>query len=150
MTPEEINKILKEYQKNRKDYTDKQLDGWALSSAIQKGRAKPDYQKQKISKTLKGRPIPENVKKKMSKSRMGHGWSQKTLKKMSESARKRMKPISQFDLHGNWIKDFNGLAEMHDEIGLDKRGVQIVCNNWRDNTEKGSKQCGGFIWKYKE
>lgn len=96
-----------------------------------------------------GRKLSEETKKRMSESRKGHGWSDVAFNKLKESARKRMIPISQFDLEGNWIKDFAGLAEMHDELGLNKRNVQMVCNNWKDNNEKGSKQCGGFIWKYK-
>jgi len=101
------------------------------------------------SVNLSGRSLSEETKKKMSKSRTGHVWSPNTHDKLKKSARKRMKPISQFNLDGNWIRDFNGLAEMHDELKLNKRNVQNVCNNWETNSLKGSKECGGFIWKYK-
>jgi hypothetical protein len=119
-------------------------------SEIQKGIPKSEEVKEKISKKLKGRPLLEQTKKKMSESRMGHGFSDETLNKMKKSARKRSNPISQYDLNGNWVRDFAGLAEMNEILGLNKRNVQIVCNNWKNNSENGSRKCGGFIWKYKE
>jgi hypothetical protein len=128
----------------------KKNNHWDKLLILQKGIRKSEDVKKKISKTLKGRPLSEETKQKMSESKMGHGWSEETIDKLKTSARKRMIPISQYDLDGNLIKDFGGLAEMYDELGLNKRAVQLVCNNWRDNTERGSKQCGGFIWKYKE
>jgi hypothetical protein len=127
----------------------KQNNHWETISKLQTGVPKSKEVKIKISNKLKGRLLSEETKKKMSESRMGHGWSEETLKKLSQSARKRMKPISQFDLNKNWIKDFNGLAEMYDELKLNKRAVQLVCNNWKNNAQRGSKQCGGYIWKYK-
>lgn len=122
---------------------------WDKLAEQQRGVPKPEEVKKKISNKLKGQVLSEETKKKMSESRMGHGWSDEAIENLKKAARKRSNPISQYDLNGKWIKDFTGLAEMYDELGLNKRNVQIVCNNWKNNSEKGSRQCGGFIWKYK-
>jgi len=110
-----------------------------------------DEVKLKISKTLKGREVPLDTREKMSESRIGKTHSKKTIKKLEKAAQKRCVPISQFDLDGNWIKDWIGLAQAAEYYGMKNgRGIQLVCNYYRDKLTKGSKQCKGFIWKYKK
>lgn len=123
---------------------------WEEIGKKQRGVPKKESTKEKISNTLKGRKLSDETKQKMSESRMGHGWSDETIEKLKKAARKRCTPILQFDLSGNFIKEWSGLAEIHDELGFNKRAIQVVCNNYRDKIEKGSKQSKGFIWKYKQ
>ena len=87
----------------------------------------------------------------MSESRMGHGFSKKTIKKLKDAAQKRCVPISQFYLDGRWKKDWIGLKEAAEYYDMKNcRAIQLVCNYYRDKLTKGSKQCKGFIWKYKK
>lgn len=116
----------------------------------QKGKPKSKSHKQKISKTLLGRELPLETKQKMSESRIGLKHSKETIKKLKKSAQKRCTPISQFDLDGNLIKDWIGFKEAANFFNMKNgRAIQLVCNYYRDNLTKGSKQCKGFIWKYK-
>jgi hypothetical protein len=106
--------------------------------------------KAKISKTLKGRKLSKETCEKMSESRTGMKHSNSTIKKLEKAAQKRCVFVSQFTLDGVWIKDFIGLKEAAELIGhKNGRAIQLVCNYYRDNLTKGSKQSGGFIWKYK-
>jgi hypothetical protein len=122
---------------------------WEKLAEIHRDVPKSKEQKEKISKKLKGRKLPKETCEKMSQSKMGHGWSEETIDKLKTAARKRCVPISQFDLDGNWIKDWDGFIYVNETLGLTTRSIQLVCNYYRDNLTKGSKQCGGFIWKYK-
>jgi hypothetical protein len=115
---------------------------WEKLAILQKGVPKSEEVKKKISKSLKGKPLTEETKKKMSESRMGHGWSEETIDKLKKSARKRMRPVMQYDLDGNFIKEWGGFAEIVDELGLQKSGIYACCNNKINKSQ-------GFIWKYK-
>lgn len=115
-----------------------------------KNRIITDEHKNKISKTLLGRKLSKDTCEKMSKSRIGHSWSEKSIQKLKKAAQKRCVPVSKFTLDGIWIEDFIGLAEAALSIQqINGRNIQKVCNYYRDGLKKGSKQCGGFIWKYK-
>jgi hypothetical protein len=116
-----------------------------------KNRVITDEHKAKISETLSGRKLPKKTCNKMSESRTGMKHSKSTIKKLEKAAQKRCVPVSQFTLDGVWIRDFIGLSEAGHSIGKENgRSIQLVCNYYRDNLTKGSKQCGGYIWKYKE
>jgi len=115
-----------------------------------KNRVITDEHKTKISKTLSGRKLPKKTCNKMSESRTGMKHSNSTIKKLEKAAQKRCIPVSKFTLDGIWIEDFIGLTEAGKSIGhKNGRAIQLVCNYYRDNLTKGSKQCSGFIWKYK-
>jgi hypothetical protein len=107
--------------------------------------------KEKISLTLKGRKLSNKTCEKMSESRTGTTHSKKTIKKLKVSAQKRCVPVSQFYLDGRWKKDWIGLKAAAEYYGMQNgRPIQLVCNYYRDKLTKGSKQCKGFIWKYKK
>ena len=109
-----------------------------------------DETKVKISKKLLGRELTFETREKMSESRTGKTHSKNTIKKLKVAAQKRCVAVSKFTLNGKWIKDFIGLTEAANSLGhTNGRAIQLVCNYYRDNLTKGSKQCSGFIWKYK-
>jgi hypothetical protein len=163
-----VQSILKEANKVSSNLSDKQLErnylggkamlGVKLSdeakinmSLAQTGRLKNSEHKAKISKTLSGRKLSTDTCNKMSESRTGLKHSSQTIKKLEKAAQKRCVAVSQFTLDGVWIKDFIGLKEAGESIGKENgRPIQLVCNYYRDKFSKGSKQCGGFIWKYKQ
>jgi len=122
---------------------------WETLANTLKDVPKSKEHKEKISVKLKGRKLSTETCQKMSESRIGLVHSNETINKLKSSARKRCTIISQYDLNENWIMDWNGLVFINEELGLNKRSVQLVCNFYRDNLTKGSKQCGGYIWKYK-
>lgn len=115
------------------------------------GRIITDEHKTKISNTLKGQKLSNKTRKKMSQTRIGMKHSKQTINKLEKAAQKRCIAVSKFSLDGMWIEDFIGLTQAANSIGQKNgRAIQLVCNYYRDNLTKGSKQCGGFIWKYKK
>lgn len=56
----------------------------------------------------------------------------------------KSKKVIQFDLQGNFIKEFPSASEAGRELNLSYNSICEVCRG------KRSKTCGGFIWKYKD
>lgn len=68
-------------------------------------------------------------------------------KKMSESAKKKMGdnqklPVLQYDLNGNFIKEWDGIIDATKEVGKHSTNIMRCCQG-------KFKQAYGFIWKYK-
>ncbi len=166
MKREDILKVLEEANSVSSKLTDRQLErnylggksmlGVKLSekakqnmSIAQSGRTINENTKKKISDKLKGRKLPKETCEKMSKSRTGRKLSETALQNLKNAQQKKCVKVSQFHLSGSWIKDWNGLKEAGEYFGMKNgRAIQLVCNYYRDNLTKGSKQCKGFIWKY--
>ena len=95
----------------------------------------------KLSESLKGKPgywtnkhLSEETKKKLSESLKGKPSWQKGKPSYNR------KPVSKYDLNGNFIKKYNCITDALKENP--KAGhIGEVCNGYR-------KQTGGFIWKY--
>ena len=70
-------------------------------------------------------------------------------KKHTAEAKERMrtsrkgKHILQYDLDGNFIKEWEYMSLARQEYNLDKRSLQKACNGKLKTT-------GGYIWRYKE
>ena len=59
------------------------------------------------------------------------------------SAERRKKSILQFDLEGNFIKEWKSIIDASTELGLHATSISVVCRNGRQKT------CGGYTFKYK-
>ena len=90
-----------------------------LRSKQRLGSKRSNESKLKQSKTLKGRISPSKGKR----------WD-----------RKLKTPILQFDLNGNFIKEWKGVLIAKKETNI--KGISECLN-------KRSKTSGGYIWKYK-
>ncbi len=53
------------------------------------------------------------------------------------------KPVLQYDLDGNFIKEWLGASQIRDVLGYNQSNITGVCNGLRKTHKK-------FIWKYKE
>lgn len=84
--------------------------------------------RKKHSILLKGKPKPKNFGEKISKAEKGisRPWSGK--------------PIYQFDLQGNFIKEWNTTVEAKRWLG--KGNIESCCR-------KKSRSAGGYMWRYK-
>jgi len=173
MTKEEIEKIIREADEALGNLTDRQQEyygsdsfkknvseggklgvvkmtdwcrknnHWEYIAELHKGVSKSNEHKEKISEKLIGRKLPIETCKKMSESKMGHGWNDETIEKLKKSARKRMRPILQYDLENNFIKEWGGFAEIVDELKLVKSGIYLCCKGKINKSQ-------GYIWKYKQ
>ena len=88
--------------------------------------------REKMAAKLRGRPLPEWQKEKLSiaaKNRKRKtGWCNK--------------PIEQYDLNGNFIKEYDSLTIAANEIGANVSNICAVLNGRRN-------KCKGFKYKYK-
>ena len=54
-----------------------------------------------------------------------------------------MKPVSQYDKNGNYIKTWNSAKEASDALNLSASGITACCKHYAKY-----KTAGGFIWEY--
>ena len=68
---------------------------------------------------------------------------EKTEEWVKNNAESIKKPIFQYDLEGNFIKEWKSAKDVELEIGLSRKNISA---NLRNKT----KHAYGYIWKYKE
>lgn len=124
------------------------------------GKHHSNESKYKMSQSALGRKISDDTKKKMSEFWKGKSKSDTHRKKMSESSKgdnnnykrylertglphAKSKPILQFSLNGELIKEWVNGNIASKESGISYKGIN---NNLRGKT----KTSGGFVWKYKD
>jgi hypothetical protein len=130
-------------------------------SAGLKGKPKSNAMKTKLVKYLTGRKFSDTTKKKLSDnhaSKKADYINPCSGKKMSEEVKQKIilnlkgrhlhqatefksKPITQYDLHGNKIKDWAGAKEAAQSIGCSV-GLITHCCRGRTKTAKS------FLWVY--
>jgi hypothetical protein len=121
------------------------------------GRKISEETKLKIGKANKGRKYSDEAKLKISNSHLGNTY--KKGKKLSDESKlkisiakkgrprsdsfriNRSKPVIQYDLQGNFIKEWIGAKQAMKELKI---------NNIHSCTNNRHKTAGGFIWKFKE
>lgn len=64
---------------------------------------------------------------------------------MKRNMSKRMKkPVYQFDLDGNFIREWESSGLIENELGIARSNITNVCKG-----KKYNKTAGGYIWRYK-
>lgn len=58
-----------------------------------------------------------------------------------ESLAKHSRAVKQYDLEGNFIKEFDRIQDAANELNMSKKGIQECCAGRQ-------KSAGGYIWKY--
>ena len=81
----------------------------------------------------------DETKKKMSNAKKGKKLSPTHLKNNTLS---KYKPILQFDINGNFIKEWLGASYVRDVLKYNQTNITAVCNGKR-------RTAHGYIWKYK-
>jgi group I intron endonuclease len=96
-----------------------------------------DEIKQKISNSLKGKPASEAKKENCRKAQTGL----KRSKEHKENISKALKhPISQYDLQGTFIKNWDSIREASNKLGFCESVISRCVNSKRKTAYK-------FIWK---
>ena len=125
-----------------------------LSSTMRENRLGKKHSletKTKMSKSHKGKSLSERHKINIGKSLKGRKVSSKTIEKASLSkspsqiakrVEKTNKPILQYDLEGNFIKEWKSCTEAQEKLNLSNY-IQACCSG-------KVKSAKGYIWKYKD
>jgi group I intron endonuclease len=100
-------------------------------------KPKTEEHKQNISKAKQN--ISEETKRKISESKLGKKWSEEHIKNIIKG---KQKPVLQYDLEGNFIKEWEGVKVAAAYLGCDPTTITA---NLRGKTKKGF----GYIWKRK-
>lgn len=100
-------------------------------------KPKTSQHKQNISKSKQN--ISEETKNKISKSKLGKKWTKEHINNIIKG---KQKPILQYDLEGNFIKEWEGIKPAALYLGCDPTTITA---NLRGITKKGY----GYIWKRK-
>lgn len=97
--------------------------------------------------------IRNKIRKSLKKTR-GKGYkpwnyglitSQSTKQKQSKAKNSKKKPVLQFDLNGNFVKEWSSLTEVSRQNNYDRSTISNVCLK-----RYGAKTAYGFKWEYKE
>lgn len=133
------------------EYYDSFYNGYNLTTGGDTNYIVSEEYRRKLSESRKGKsswnkgiPMNEESKKKLSESLKGRVISTETRKRMSESAKggPKIKPVSKYDLNGNFIKTYSSIKEaIMENPKSSSSNIGAVCKGHRI-------QCGGFIWKY--
>lgn len=101
-----------------------------------RGRKRPQWVRDKISKAKKGVPKSEEVKRKISETLTGKKQSEETKKK-------RYKPVIQYDLEGNKLKEFPYLRKAAKAVNGSPGPISNACKGVQNTAY-------GYKWRYKE
>jgi len=117
-------------------------------SIAQTGRKHPQHVKDKISKAHKelkisvGRIASLETREKQSKAQKGRVHSNETRAKLSESLKGvGIKSVDQFTLNGEYLKTWESMTSVQDELGIHRGNVSRCCRGV-------VKRAGQFIWKF--
>ena len=120
-------------------------------SEWKKGKHRSEETKQKISKGKKGKKLSDETRKKMSETHKGKTSGMKG-KKLSEETRKKLsekhingkksKVVLQYDLNGNFVKEWSSIMEVKRQLGISNSNVSDCCRGKQ-------KTCCGYKWRYK-
>ena len=133
------------------EYYDSFYNGYNLTTGGDTNYIVSEEYRRKLSESRKGKSswnkgisMNEESKKKLSESLKGRVISTETRKRMSESAKggPKIKPVSKYDLNGNFIKTYSSIKEaIMENPKSSSSNIGAVCKGYRI-------QCGGFLWKY--
>jgi group I intron endonuclease len=142
-TNEELNKLeiyyigyYNSFNGNNKDGMNLTLGGEGVlgKKHTEETKKRISENRKKTGKTEKHQQVIDNMKgKKLVKTKE---W----INKNAESIKK---PILQYDLLGNLIKEWKSAQDVEIEIGLSRKNISA-------NLRNKSKHAYGYIWKYKE
>lgn len=164
---DEINSLNKKDWKYLETYWINQFRAWGFEVLNEnEGGGGPlthsEETKQKMSKTRKGKSFSELHKNKISKSKKGcnvwsegKNFSKEHCDKISQNSKGKskpsssyiknknnIKPILQYDLKGNFIKEWISATEAALFYSRSPESIRNCCNN-------KCKTSNGFIWKNK-
>ena len=58
-------------------------------------------------------------------------------------AEKNSKPVLQFDLQGNFIREWSNARKIEEELGIHYSSISVCCSGIQNTA-------GGYVWRFKE
>ena len=148
---QETRDKMSKYAKNRsQEHIDKISTG-------NKGKIISQETKDRISKIHKYKQISQEIKDKISQSSKGKKHTQESRNKISQSSKgkifsqehrnkislARQKSILQYDLEGNFIKEWPSILSASKELKINNTSISKACKGEIKSLDK-------FRWRYKE
>ena len=93
----------------------------------------------KMSIVAKNKVLSDETKEKIRLGNIGKGMTEANKQLVSEQ---KSKPIIQYDLEGNFIREWKSATQAAKELGFKNGSISKVCKR-----NKGTVY--GYIWKYK-
>lgn len=106
-----------------------------------KGKVISDLTKEKMSNFWKGKPKSDETKKKMSELQKGENNSYKRYLELTGLPHVKSKPVTQFSINGEFIKEWVNANIASKELGLSYKSINNCLNG-------KSKTSQGYVWKY--
>ena len=85
----------------------------------------------------------QETRKKMREAKVGKPQSPSHISSMKEATKHMKQPILQYDLQGNFIKEYEGVREASRELNMSYRQLQRVLRGERNHTR-------GFVFTHKK
>ena len=125
---------LDTYDFSIEKYWIQQMRSWGFDLTNVTDKEKADM----CFKTMKGRIVSRETRLKMSIAFTGRRHTEESKRKMSENSGRR---IRQYDLDGNFIKEYRSITEAKKSLGVRSYSISHVLSG-------RSKTAHKFIWKY--
>ena len=107
------------------------------------GKKRPSYIGEKISQSNKGRKKTRTkIRKDVGISKSKEHKQNMSLAKIGKPSTHPKKPILQYDLQGNFIKEWDSGSQIQKTLNIPHGNIVKCCKGLK-------KQIGSFIWKYK-
>lgn len=117
-----------------------------------KGLKRTDEQKQKLSESKKGNKNPifktgwDKQVEAMKKANLG---SKRDISFGKKIAEKLSKPVLQYDLNMNFIKEWQSANEIERNLGFSNNLINRVCSGKKNKQGQFNRTAYKFIWKFK-
>lgn len=95
-----------------------------------------------IEPVNKGIPNSEEIRKLISQKTKGLKKKPRTKEHIYNNVKHKLKPINQYDLQHNFIKEWLSIKEASIHLKINPSNIGLCCNNKRN-------KAGNFIWKFK-
>lgn len=96
-----------------------------------------------MSESAKKRKMSDEGRKLLSEKRKGKNNSMFGKKQSKYCIESKYKPVIQYSLDGNILKEWKSLKEVSEYLLINRNTIRMVCNNQR-------KSAGGYKWKFKQ
>lgn len=143
ITKDELAKKEKEYilEYNSKEKGYNSDSGGGIQKTVYQYNIKTGKLVNKYSNLTLAGAVFGLSKQDLSKVCKGFYWTYDYIDKFVPLNDKRKKKVCQYNLQGEFIKEFKSVAEASRQTGFNKTSIAKVCRGER-------KTCGGFVWKY--